>query len=162
IITGGSFERGGIVTAATYWPADMAMRDENGGYPLNPAYTNTPNPLSYETVTDFTNSLRTLTSVYAQWEVFNGFTAKGTLNYDQSQNKRNGYYPTTFSYGAQVNGAAGINVSQSNSLSSEWTLNYQRSVLNNQLKMDLLGGYSFQRTNWDQVNAGNQQFVSDL
>ncbi|MBX3252625.1 MAG: TonB-dependent receptor [Chitinophagaceae bacterium] len=161
--TGGLYENAGIVVSATYWPADLLLRGDDGkSYPLNPLYQNTPNPASYETVTDFTNSTRSLTSAYAQWEIIKGLTAKGTLNYDQSQNKRNSYYPTTFLYGRNVDGAAAINVSQANSLSSEWTLNYKRNFLDNELKMDLLGGYSYQRSNWDAVGAGNQQFVSDL
>ncbi|WP_165813897.1 TonB-dependent receptor [Terrimonas sp.] len=161
--TGGLYEDAGILVSATYWPADLPLRGDDGkSYPLNPLYQNTPNPASYETVTDFTNSSRSLTSAYVQWEIIKGLSAKGTLNYDQSQNKRNSYYPTTFLYGRNVDGAAAINVTQANSLSSEWTLNYTRRFLNNELKMDILGGYSYQRSNWEGVGAGNQQFVSDL
>lgn len=161
--TGGLYENAGIMVSATYWPADLPLRGADGkSYPLNPSYQNTPNPASYETVTDFTNSSRSLTSAYAQWEIIKGLTAKGTLNYDQSQNKRNSYFPTTFLYGKNANGAAAINIAQANSLSSEWTLNYKHNFLHDELKMDVLGGYSYQRSNWDGVGASNQQFVSDF
>lgn len=160
--TGGRFENAGIITSVTYWPADLPLRGTDGkSYPLSPLYQNTPNPASYETVTDFTNTFRTLTAAYAQWEIVNGLTAKGTLNYDQSQNKRNSYFPTTFLYGKNVNGAAAINVAMVNSLSSEWTLDYKQKFFNT-LLANVTGGASYQRTNRDDVGAGNQQFVSDL
>jgi TonB-linked SusC/RagA family outer membrane protein len=159
--TGGLYQQGGVFTAASYWPANLALRGADGSYPLNPDYSNTPNPLSYETVTDFTNSFRLLTSGYAQWEFVKGLTAKTVVSYDQAQNTRNSYYPRTFLYGYSVNGAAGIGTNGSNSLQAEYTLNYNHSFFDNKLNVTALGGYSYQRTLWTSVFAGNQQFISD-
>lgn len=160
--TGGANENGGMVTAAIYFPANLPFQQEDGSYTLNAKYPAIPNPISYKTVTDFTKSYRVLTSAYAQWEIINGLTAKGNFSYDQSENKRNSYYPTTFLYGAQAGGLAAINVAQANTSLTEWTLNYKKNLMNNRLGLDLLGGYSYQLSNWNSVNAGNQKFVSDV
>ncbi|MFT3855867.1 MAG: TonB-dependent receptor [Ilumatobacteraceae bacterium] len=159
--TGGLYEGGGVFTAATYWPANLSLRGTDGSYPLNPDYPNTPNPLSYQTVTDFTKSFRLLASGYAQWEFIKGLTAKGMVSYDQGENTRNSYYPRTFLYGSTVDGAAAIATNTSNSLQTEYTLNYGSSFFDNKLNVKLLGGYSYQKTVWTNVGSGNQQFISD-
>ncbi|MFT3701232.1 MAG: TonB-dependent receptor [Agriterribacter sp.] len=159
--TGGLYENGGVFTAATYWPANLLLRGADGSYPLNSSYPNTPNPLSYQTVTDFTKGLRILSSGYAQWEFIRGLTAKTMISYDQAQNTRNSYYPQTFLYGNTVNGAAAIATNGTNSLQAEYTLGYDKNFVANKLNVKVLGGYSYQRTNRTNVGAGNQQFVSD-
>lgn len=159
--TGGSYENGGVVTAAIYHPGNLPLRDVHGNYTVNPRYTNIPNPLSYETVTDFTDGKRLLTNAYAEWQIIKGLTAKGNFSYDQSSNKRNSFYPTTFLYGMQVNGLASINQTESNTNLTEWTLNYKSTFLKEKLALNVLAGYSTQVTNWAGQNSGNQNFVSD-
>lgn len=159
--TGGVYQDGGVVIAAMYHPANLTFRDAYGNYNLNSRYPNIPNPLSYETVTDFTEGNRLLTTAYAEWEIFKGLTAKGNFSYDQSSNKRNSYFPTTFLYGMQVNGLAAINQRESNTNLTEWTLNYKKNFMNDKLALNVLAGYSSQLSNWNGVNAGNQNFVSD-
>ncbi|MGY0040981.1 SusC/RagA family TonB-linked outer membrane protein [Pedobacter sp. NJ-S-72] len=105
VITGGENEGGGILTAAIYWPANLPLRDENGGYPLNPFYKkNIPNPLSYETVTDNTDALRLLANGYAEWSILPELKARMNASFDQSNSKRSAYLPITFLYGSTANG----------------------------------------------------------
>lgn len=159
--TGGLYENGGVFTAATYWPANLALQAADGSYPLNASYPNTPNPLSYQTVTDFTKGLRILSTGYAQWEFLKNLTAKTMVSFDQAQNTRNSYYPRTFLYGNTASGAAAIGTNGTNSLQAEYTLNYTRSFAQERLRTSVLGGYTYQRTKWESFGAGNQQFVSD-
>jgi TonB-linked SusC/RagA family outer membrane protein len=159
--TGGIYQDGGAVIAAQYYPANMPLIASDGSYPVNPQYTNIPNPLSYNTITDFTDGNRLITSGYAEWEIIKGLTAKGNFSYDQSAQKRYSYFPMTFLYGQQVNGVAAINENEANSGLSELTLNYKRNFIQDKLGINILAGYSYQVSDWNGLNAGNQNFVSD-
>jgi TonB-linked SusC/RagA family outer membrane protein len=159
-VTGGQYQDGGIIAAALYYPANLPLQNPDGTYPLNPSYTSIPNPLSYSTVTDQLLNTRLLTSGYVSWEVIKGLTAKGNFSYDQSSSKRNSYFPTTFSYGAQVNGIASIANNSANTKQVDYTLNYKLPISQNQ-SLDLLAGYTYQLQNTDGVYAGNQNFITD-
>ena len=159
--TGGINENAGVVTAAMYYPANIPLIASDGSYPTNSAYPNGPNPLSYNTITDFTEGYRLLSSAYAEWEIMKGLTAKSNTSYDQSSNKRNSYYPLSFLYGQQATGQAAINEAGANSRLSEFTLNYKGKFMKEQLGINMLAGYSNQVSNWESLNAGNQNFVSD-
>lgn len=160
-VTGGKGENGGIITAALYYPANMPLKLPDGSYPLNPNFSSTPNPLSFTTITDETSNKRLLTSTYASWEIINGLTAKANFSYDQGSSKRNSFLPTTFSYGAQVNGIASISNSDFDTKQTDYTLNYKFSV-NEDQTLDLLAGYQYQVQKTSGVNAGNQNFTSDI
>ncbi|MGJ1261925.1 TonB-dependent receptor [Sphingobacterium spiritivorum] len=159
-VTNGQFENGGIVTAAIYWSPDVPLRDDKGGYPISPYYAVIPNPLSYETVTDLTKANRILTNAYGEWKIMEGLKAKASFSYDQSNAKRSNYFPRTFLYGSQSNGAASIAQSESQSKLFEYTLNYDKNI-GELHHLNAVAGYSFQKTNWEGFNAGNQNFLSD-
>ncbi|WP_216334912.1 TonB-dependent receptor [Sinomicrobium weinanense] len=159
-ITGGTLENGGIVTSAIYWAPSVALRGEDGSYPLSPYYPNIPNPLSYETITDLTKSNRLLSSAFGEWNIIDGLKAKARFSYDQSYSKRSSYFPTTFLYGAQANGAASITESDSQSKLYEYTLNYDK-YLAEKHHLNVVVGYTYQQTDWGGFNAGNQDFISD-
>ncbi|WP_157766435.1 TonB-dependent receptor [Pedobacter ginsengisoli] len=159
-ITNGTLENGGIVTAAIYWAPNIPLRDEKGGYPLSPYYPNIPNPLSYETVTDLTKANRLLTTAYGEWKIVDGLKAKANFSYDQSNSKRSNYFPRTFLYGLQSNGSASITQSESQSKLYEYTLNYDKSIAEKH-HLNAVAGYTYQQSNWEGFNAGNQNFLSD-
>lgn len=160
-ITKGENENGGIVTAAIYWAPSVALRSSDGGYPLSPYYPNIPNPLSYATVTDKTRSNRFLSTAYAEWTIVEGLKAKGNFSYDQSNSKRSSYFPRTFLYGAQANGSASIAEADTRSKLFEYTLSYNKN-LSEKHNLNALAGYTYQQTDWEGFNAGNQNFVSDV
>ncbi|WP_448636445.1 SusC/RagA family TonB-linked outer membrane protein [Pedobacter panaciterrae] len=160
-VTGGQNENGGIVTAAIYWAPSVPLRGPDGSYPLSPYYPNIPNPLSYATVTDKTKSTRLLTSAYGEWTIVEGLKAKGSFSLDQSNAKRSSYFPTTFLYGAQANGSASISQSDSQSKLFEYTLSYNKN-LSEKHNLNAVAGYTYQRTDTEGFNAGNQNFLSDV
>lgn len=159
-ITGGELENGGIVTSAIYWAPVIPLRQEDGSYPISPYYPNIPNPLSYETVTDMTKTNRVMSTAFGEWEVIDGLKAKASFSYDQSYSKRSSYFPITFLYGSQANGSASITESDSQSKLYEYTLNYAKSLAPSH-DINAVMGYSFQQTDWNGFNAGNQNFLSD-
>ncbi|ATL49666.1 hypothetical protein COR50_00005 [Chitinophaga caeni] len=159
-ITGGSFENGGIITAAIYWAPNVPLQEEDGSYPLSPYYPTIPNPLSYGTITDLTKSNRILSSAYGEWKIVDGLKARANFSYDQSSSKRNTYFPKTFLYGQQANGSAGIYESESQSKMYEYTLNYTKQF-SAKHSLNAVAGYTYQQTEWSGFNAGNQNFLSD-
>ena len=159
-VTGGVYENGGIISAALYYPANLPLQLPDGSYPLNPTYASIPNPLSFTTVTDQIINQRLLAATYASWEIIKGLTAKANFSYDQATAKRNNYLPTTFSYGAQVNGIASLTNDYSNTKQFDYTLNYKVPIGENQ-SLDALAGYTYQLQNNGGMFASNQNFTSD-
>lgn len=160
-ITGGANENGGVVTAATYWAPNIPLQNPDGSYPMSPYYPNIPNPLSYGTVTDKTSSNRTLSSAYGEWKIVDGLKARAKFSFDRSTSKRSTYFPRTFYFGAQANGAASISESEARSRLLEYTLTYDKS-LGEKHTISALAGYNFQKTDWEGFNAANQNFLSDV
>ncbi|NLR79861.1 TonB-dependent receptor [Chitinophaga eiseniae] len=159
-IGGGVYENSGMIGAAFYYPPTMPFQDADGNYPINPDYQNTPNPLSFLTITDNTKSSRLLTSGYAEWNILPGLTAKGSISYDQSTAKRSSYFPRTFLYGARAEGQAGIYETNATSRLAEYTLNYVKD-LGKKSRINALVGHSYQLTDKDGLNAGNDHFPTD-
>jgi TonB-linked SusC/RagA family outer membrane protein len=155
----GVYENSGMIGAAFYYPPTMPFLDEQGNYPINPDYQNTPNPMSFLTITDLTKSNRWLTSAYAEWKIFEGLTAKGSFSYDQSTAKRSLYYPRTFLYGARAEGMAGVFETNASSQLREYTLNYAKDIGKGHLTALL--GHSYQISERDGLNTGNDHFPTD-
>ncbi len=160
-ITGGVNENGGIVTAAIYWAPNIPLQNPDGSYPLSPYYPNIPNPVSYRTVTDKTVTNRSLSSAYGEWSIVAGLKARASFSYDQSSSKRSTYFPRTFYFGSQANGAASLAQSEAKSRLLDYTLSYEKA-LGDKHYLSAVAGYNFQRTDWEGFNAANQNFLSDV
>ncbi len=159
--TGGKFEGSGIISAALYYPPTIPLVTPDGTYPINPRYTPSPNPLSYQTVTNILKSGRLLANAYGTWEIISGLVAKANFSYDQSAIKRNVYEPKTFAPGAAVGGMASMGNNVSNTKLIEYTLNYNRNIGKRQ-SINALLGYSYNITDKEDQYQQNQNFVSDL
>lgn len=160
-LTGGANEDGGIITAAIYWAPIIPLRSADGSYPLSPYYPNIPNPLSYGTITDITTYNRTLTSAYGEWKVIPGLTARAQFSYDQSNAKTSTYLPTTFLYGAQVNGEASIDQTDAYQKSMIYTLTYDK-MLAPKHHLNAVVAYDYENNGGSSVSAANEQFISDI
>lgn len=160
-ITGGVNENGGIVTAAIYWAPNIPLQNPDGSYPMSPYYPNIPNPISYGTVTDKTASNRSLSSAYGEWKIIPALKARAKFSYDQSTSKRSTYFPRTFYYGQQANGAASVSESEAKSKLLEYTLSYEKAI-GSRHNISAVAGYNYQRTDWEGFNAANQNFLSDV
>ena len=156
----GLYENAGMLNAAFYYPATMPFRDAVGNYPINPDYQNTPNPLSFLEITDFTKDNRLLTSGFVEWKIIEGLTARGSLSYDQGTSKRNIYLPKSFLYGARAEGQAAITERNSASQMREYTLNYTREI-GTKGNLNAVIGHSYQLSDFDGLNLGNDHFATD-
>jgi TonB-linked SusC/RagA family outer membrane protein len=159
-ITGGANENGGIITAAEYWAPILPLKNPDGSYPISPYYPNIPNPLSYGTVTNITKSFRSLSSVYGEWKIISGLTAKAQFSYDQSSAKNSAYLPTTFLYGAQVNGEASIGQADAYQKSMIYSMNYSKDLAPKH-NLNAVVAYDYESNGGDSVSAANENFISD-
>ncbi|RPE12019.1 TonB-dependent receptor [Chitinophaga lutea] len=153
-------EYSGMVLSAFYYPATMPLKDAQGNYPINPDYQNSPNPLSFLDITDYTKSSRLLTSGYAEWNVIPSLKLKYNYSYDQSASKRYAYLPKSFLYGARSGGQASINESNSVSKLSEITANYTKQF-GDIHSIQALVGHSYQVSDWDGLGLYNDRFPTD-
>lgn len=153
-------EYSGMVLSAFYYPPTMPFKDSAGNYPVNPDYQNSPNPLSFLEITDYTKNNRTLTSGYAEWNIIEGLTAKASYSYDQSSSKRYAYLPKSFLYGARAGGQASIDETNATSNLQEYTLTYTKRFKEKH-SLNLLAGHSYQVSNWDGLNLANDHFMTD-
>lgn len=170
--TGGQQNAGaGAISAAIQYVPILPVRRADGTYSyintdLNAYATQldapqTPNPVSMAVeVRDSLSDTRFLGNAFAQAEVLPGLQARVTFGADYADRWRNTYYPRTTLRGEQANGEAIRASGATGSWLNENTLTYQRQIgIHN---LNLLGGYSRQRTDVDRESMSNSQFVSDI
>jgi TonB-linked SusC/RagA family outer membrane protein len=122
----------------------------------------TPNPVSMaREVKDSLSDTRLLGNVFAQVDVARGLRFRTTLGADNADRWRYTYYPRTTLRGEQARGEAIRASGTTSSWLNENTLTYQRAF-GGAHNLDLLGGYSRQRTDVDGETMSNTNFVSDI
>jgi TonB-linked SusC/RagA family outer membrane protein len=156
----GLYENSGIIVAAFYHPPTVPLKNADGSYPLNPDYSNSPNPASFLEITDQTVGNRLLASASATWDIAKGLSAKANFSFDQSNNKRSNYLPKTFLYGARTGGQANILENTANIGLLEYLLNYNKSFTDNST-INAVAGYSYQVLQQEGFSSGNQKFITD-
>jgi TonB-linked SusC/RagA family outer membrane protein len=120
-----------------------------------------PNPVSLaREVSDSLGDTRVLGNFYADVGLLKDLKLRVSVGADYASRWRNTYYPRSTLRGAQSDGVAIRNAATTSSWINENTLTWQRDFgIHN---LDLLGGFSRQRTDVDGNNAQNTNFVSDI
>jgi TonB-linked SusC/RagA family outer membrane protein len=162
----------GAVSAALQYVPILPVKRPDGTYSylatdLN-AYNSlidaapAPNPVSLaREVTDSLSDTRLLGNIFGQATIHKDFKLKLTLGTDYADRWRNTYYPRTTLRGQQApNGQAIRAASTTASWLNENTLTYSKRFGSQSL--DLLGGYSWQRTDADGSSMTNSNFVNDV
>jgi TonB-linked SusC/RagA family outer membrane protein len=98
--------------------------------------------------------------LFGQAEILHNLKLKVTFGSDYADRWRNTYYPRTTIRGQAVNGQAIRASGTTTSYLNENTLNYHK-VFGSQV-LDLLGGYSWQKTDADGSSMSNSNFVNDI
>lgn len=158
-VYGGTFENSGVIPAAQNWPANQPLKNPDGTYPINNQYAASPNPLSYQLNNDHTIATRLLSMANVEYEIINDLKAKAIFSYDQQDAKRNYYSPSAFLYSSQ--GTASITNNSSNTLLLNYTLSYQHTFAQKHA-INAVVGYEYNKTNGENVGAGNSTFFSDI
>ena len=158
-VYGGTFENSGVIPAAQNWPANQPLVNPDGTYPINNQYAASPNPLSYQLNNDHTIATRLLSMANVEYEIVKDLKASAIFSYDQQDAKRNYYSPSTFLYSSQ--GTASITDNSSNTLLLNYNLSYQHTF-SEKNAINAVIGYEYNKTNGENVGAGNTTFFSDI
>jgi len=162
----------GAVSAALQYVPILPVKRPDGTYSYlatdlnayNPLLDGapTPNPVSLTNeVTDSLSDTRVLGNIYGQATLLKNLKLKVTLGTDYADRWRNTYYPRTTLRGQQAPNGQAIRASSTTaSWLNENTLTYSRRF--GSQSFDLLGGYSWQRTDADGSSMTNSNFVNDV
>ena len=162
----------GAISAAIQYVPILPVRRANGTYsyinsdlnafePLLDA-PQTPNPVSLvQEVADSLSDTRLLTNVFGQAELIEGLDFKVTFGADYADRWRYTYYPRTTLRGQQSNGEALRASAATSSWINENTLTFQREF-GTAHRLNVVGGYSRQKTDVDGENLSASDFVSDI
>lgn len=156
-IGAGEFEYAGIISSAVTFNPILPIYDEKGKYTVNPDFSQLPNPVSLLEITDKTTKDRLLASFYLSVEPIKGLVLKANFGIDRQNEKRKTYLPKTTMYGAAVNGQATISQYDRNDYLMDLTATYTKEFGNHNLTALL--GYSYQQFNYEDVFAGNSDFL---
>ncbi|MDR3128851.1 MAG: TonB-dependent receptor [Tannerellaceae bacterium] len=140
--------------------------NEDGSYNHTNPYTTgngtiTSNPIAdlTETIND-TKVQRTLANFSAEYRLLTGLTLKLQSGADLISAKQNYYAPYFVSSGLSTNGYASVGARETLSWQAEFTATYDKTV--DRHALNLLAGYTTQRTDSERVLAVATNFLSDL
>ena len=118
------------------------------------------NPISdlNNTQTETTNS-RLIATGFAQWEPIKHFSLKASVGVDQSNTRESNYSPSYTTMGLEYSGVASVGSSRTNVIQGEFTATYDNSF--DLHHINLLGGYTTQRTDQDPFSTTVRTFAND-
>ncbi len=133
---------------------------EDGIYtPVNVPGTLVRNPVATALEQKFRNATtRILGDVYGQWEIIKDLKLRVSVGADVIYDKFDLYTPSNI---YQSNGIAKASVRMRRSINwlNENTLTYNKTI--GEHNLNVLGGYTMQRNNFERVLAASQNFVND-
>lgn len=108
-----------------------------------------------------TNVNRVLGNFFAEYQIVNGLKAKVALGADLLNSKQNYYAPILSAAGIETNGYASSGSKTITSWQSEFTLNYEKQINNDNFISGLIG-YTSQRSDLEAVQAIATNFLNDI
>lgn len=150
----------GVVSAAYRFTPDLGVYDENGAYHTNNIGDEIDNAVALanekvnETKTDLFRA-----NFFADYEIVDGLSFKTTFGFSSSNRMQGQFTPTTLISGAGVGGEASVQSSKSSDILSENYLTYKKPIGKGNLT--LLGGYSYQKSKYENVYAASRGFVTN-
>lgn len=147
----------GVIGSALQYDPTLSVFDENGEYTQS-GNLDLNNPVALaRTIEPVAETDRTFGTVYAEYEFFEGFSAKVNLGADRSNTRSSQFSAPVTKLGQQGNGTASINQSKNTSYLAEFTTNYENDFGDIHSLKGLLG-VSYQEFNFEGFNAGSQNF----
>jgi TonB-linked SusC/RagA family outer membrane protein len=148
-------------------PPVATIYNEDGSYTFDNLWLvgttgNQWNPIAdLKETTNETKVKRSLGNFYAEYKVIPELTAKFSGGADLLHAKQNYYSPKFTEVGKTTNGLASIGSRTVNSWQSEFTLTYDKTF-NNDHAVNVLGGYTTQKSDTEGVTAVATNFVNDI
>ena len=155
------YENSGIIRSAIQMgPHIKAYDPETGKYPVNPLLGTQPNPYSLLNNIDRGTTDRLLGNVFVEAVPLEGLTLRVNAGIDRAAQKRRTYQPKSTLNGYNLQGVSGIYSVDNNQYLLEATATYQKSFATIH-KVNLLAGTSYEQFNYEGLNAGNNNFLTD-
>ena len=156
----GEWEKSGLIRAAVQMGPNIEAKLPDGSYPINPQLATQPNPYSLLENTDNTIMDRVLANASVTAEPIKNLFLKYHVGLDRSHQTRNIYEPKSTLHGGNTGGNAIIYLSDNEQYLSELTANYSLSP-NNDHKINILVGYSYEKFKSSSNSLGNNDFLTD-
>lgn len=155
----GANQESGIIRASMQFNPLIEVKDEEGNYNLDPQQGFLPNPVSLLDITDESITERLLMTSYVQVDPFEGFNVRALVGVDRNQGRRSYYLPTSVVFGAREGGYASI----TNTEKTDYTFNVVANWMKewNNHSVAVMGGFEYQKFNWNGSGAYNSQFPYD-
>ncbi len=154
----GGFE-GGLFTNVFKYNPTFPVRNPDGSFNEVSAAVRNPVALA-ELIDDFTQTTRVLGNFFLEYELAEGLKVKQNLGVDRSASSRRIFQPRALPFAAGFGGRADISHRDRSSVLSETTFNYVKTQSNGNT-LNILGGYSYQEFQFEQVRVTGQGFPTD-
>ncbi|MBC5836438.1 SusC/RagA family TonB-linked outer membrane protein [Flavobacterium muglaense] len=162
--TGETANGGGddVISLMFRFMPDLGVQDANGLNTTSTIGDNIDNP--YAIATEAINETKTdinRSNLYAQYDIVENLEFKTTLGYSTTNQTVGTFRPSTLiiTAGGGTGGKASLSNLKRTNLLSENYLTYKTEI--GKSKINLLAGYSYQKTTNERFSAGAQNFISD-
>ncbi|MDG3581208.1 SusC/RagA family TonB-linked outer membrane protein [Galbibacter pacificus] len=156
-----------IIGKTQWFNPIIPVTDENGNRTPHiggPGLFSAPNPLNeLEYAGTEVEEFRGIASAFAEFEIFNGFTAKYTFTVDYNNGKRSRFYPSFLgNTNSPPPNVPTLSVSEGDILnqSSEFLLNYKKDF-NEKHSLGITAGYSNQKETAESISVNGTDFPDD-
>ena len=155
------WENSGLIRSAVEMgPQIQAYDPETGKYPTNPLVGTRPNPYSLLNNVDRGNTDRVLGNIFVEARPLDGLTLRVNAGIDRAAQSRKTYQPKSTLNGYNLQGVASVYSMDNNQYLLEATATYLKTFAKIH-KINLLAGTSYEQFNYEGVNAGNNNFLTD-
>lgn len=153
-------EEGSSLYAARGFDPTLSIYDANGDYQTS-SMLNLDNPLALlYGKTSKTDNYRTLGTVFGEYMILKGWTAKLNIGFDTRNSRRDTYVSRLTKSGRANSGIGTVLSGTRNNYLGEFTTNYFKELGNNS-SLSLLGGITYQKfINYNMVGRG-RDFPAD-
>jgi TonB-dependent starch-binding outer membrane protein SusC len=158
--TGGAGQAGVISSAYRFTP-DLGIFNPDGTFTRSNFGDQIDNP--FATATENVNERETSTNrvnFFGNYQLFKGLEFKATIGLNTENTKLGRYIAKTLiSGGGAINGLATVTNSTTENILSENYLTYTTNI--GKGKLTLLGGYSYQKNEFETYTASSNNFITD-
>lgn len=152
-------EGAGIVNAAIFQDPTLGIFDNTGKYAqTNLVNLENPYGLAYG-VADNAITSRTFGNAFLEYFIIPELSVKINAGTDIQSARRDTYIGRNTRRGANANGIASVQTTNSNNALLELTARYAKTFSKHSL--EVLGGYTYQNFGWNTLNSGAQNFSTD-
>lgn len=157
--SGGLFNTG-IISSALLMEPDKPVFDENGNYVRGNLDILVDNPVSQldNNINEMQED-RSQINLFADYEIFENLKFKTTFGFTNTRSTTGDFNNTNTLIGAPVGGRASLGNSSSTTIINENYLSYTKEI--GAHKLNVLGGYSYQKTTNESSFSVGQGFVSN-